>query len=150
MSTVLASQGGVMPSDVPACDPFAWTELASCWDAGDFGVVHDWLGLRWNHLIQTRPDGHADKDARFLQALAFAALAFHFTQNQKQDGAALVADDALSLLPDYLPSHRGLEVAPVIASLSALRPLLEGLAPEDDCPMRPFTFNRLSYTSTGP
>ncbi|MBI5262726.1 MAG: DUF309 domain-containing protein [Bradyrhizobium sp.] len=149
MTTVLAGQCGSMPPEVRACDPFAWAELADFWDAGDFRAVHDWLGLRWNHLIQTRPGGHADKDARFLQALAFAALAFHFTQNQKQDGAALVADDALSMLPGYLPLYRGLDVAPVIATLSTLRPLLEGLAPEDDCPMRPFTFNRLSYTSPG-
>lgn len=150
MTTVLAGLNGSAPSEVLTCDPFAWAELAACWNAGDFREVHDWLGLRWNYLIQTRPGGHEDKDARFLQALAFAALAFHFTQNQKQEGAALVADDALSMLPAYLPSYRGLDVAPVIASLSALRPLLEGLAPEDDCPMRPFTFKRLSYTSTGP
>lgn len=130
---------------VPLCDPFAWGELAVLWDAGDFRGVHDWLGLRWNHLIQSRPAGHADRDARFLQGLAFAALTFHFTQNQKQDGAALMADDALAMLPNYLPAYRGLEVEPVLATLRVLRPLLDGLDPEDDCPMQPFVFNRLKY-----
>lgn len=128
-----------------ACEPFAWDELAVLWDAGDFSGVHDWLGLRWNHLIQTRPSGHNDPDARFLQGLAFAALCFHFTQNQKQDGAALLADDAMVALTSFRPAHRGVVVAPILETLSILRPLLNGLDPEDDCPMRPFIFNRLVY-----
>ena len=65
------------------------------WNAGDFGGVHDWLGLRWNKLVQIAFTRGDDKDARFLQGLAFAALAFHFTQNRNQDGARLLADDAL-------------------------------------------------------
>ncbi len=145
MSGCLANGAISGEPDIPACDPFAWGELAALWDAGDFRGVHDWLGLRWNHLIQTRPAGHEDRDARFLQGLAFAALAFHFTQNGNQDGAAMMVDDALRVLPDYSPSYRGVEVGPVLDTLRILRPMLDGLAPEDDCPMQPFTFNPLSY-----
>ena len=143
MSTCLANGAASPSTDVPACDPFAWGELAALWDAGDFRGVHDWLGLRWNYLIQTRPSGHADKDARFLQGLAFAALSFHFTRNEKQDGAALMAGDALAMLPAYAPAYRGVQVEPILATLRVLRPMLDGLAPEDGCPMRPFVFNKL-------
>ncbi|HUX62256.1 hypothetical protein [Sulfuricella sp.] len=124
---------------------FAWDELALLWDGNNFGAVHDWLGERWNHLIQTRPGGHEDPDAQFLQGLAFAALAFHFTQNHNQDGAALLAEDALAMLPRFLPSCRGVEIAPVLENLNTLLPLLEGLDHEADCPMQPFVFNKFSY-----
>lgn len=145
MSGCLANGAILRPPEVPVCEPFAWEELAALWDAGDFRGVHDWLGLRWNHLIQTRPAGHEDSDARFLQGLAFAALAFHFTQDGKQDGAALMADDALRVLPGYAPAYRGVKLEPVLETLRILRPMLDGLAPEDECPMRPFSFNPLSY-----
>ncbi len=124
---------------------FAWDELALLWDGNNFGAVHDWLGERWNHLIQTRPGGHEDPDAQFLQGLAFAALAFYFTQNHNQDGAALFAEDALSMLPRFLPAYRGLEMAPVLEALNTLLPLLDGLVHEAACPMQPFVFNKLTY-----
>lgn len=136
---------GIVLEPKPLGTPCAWDELAALWNAGDFGAVHDWLGLRWNQLIQTRPGGVDDTDARFLQGLAFAALAFHFTQNQNQDGARLLADDALAVLPEYGPAHMGVEVTPVLRTLNALRPLLDGLDTEADCPMRPFVFNKLIF-----
>lgn len=148
MNTAALNGAASEASPVLGCDPFAWWELAILWDAGDFHGVHDWLGLRWSHLIQSRPGGHADRDASFLQGLAFAALAFHFTQNQKQDGAVLMADDALAMLPGYLPAYRGLAVEPVLATLRELRPRLDGLDAEDECPMHPFVFNRLQYGKT--
>ncbi|RZI40418.1 DUF309 domain-containing protein [Herbaspirillum sp. HC18] len=124
---------------------FAWDELALLWNGNNYGGVHDWLGERWNHLIQSRPEGHDDKDARFLQGLAFAALAFHFAQSRNLEGAALLADDALNVLPAYLPAYRGVQVDPVIETLTALRPLLDGLAQDAECPMPPKNFNKLSY-----
>lgn len=126
----------------------SWRELASCWDSHDFGAAHDWLGERWNHLIQTRPGGHDDPDARFLQGVAFTALAFHFTRNRNQEGARLLLDDALEVLRDYLPSHRGLRVAPMLESLRALQPLLAGIAPDAPCPMEPFSCRPLVYEDT--
>ena len=124
---------------------FAWDELALLWDGNNFGGVHDWLGERWNHLIQTRPGGHEDPDAQFLQGLAFAALAFHFTQNHNQDGAGLLAEDAVAKLTGFLPAYRGVEVAPVLETLNALLPLLVDVDREGDCPMQPFVFNKLAY-----
>ncbi|MDD5241830.1 MAG: DUF309 domain-containing protein [Sulfuricella sp.] len=124
---------------------FAWDELELQWNGNNFGAVHDWLGERWNHLIQTRPEGHDDPDAQFMQGLAFAALAFHFTQNHNQDGAALLAEDAVSKLTGFLPAYCGVEVAPVLETLNILLPLLVGLEHEADCPMQPFIFNKLAY-----
>ena len=124
---------------------FAWDELELLWNGNNFGAVHDWLGERWNHLIQTRPGGHEDPDAQFLQGLAFAALAFHFTQNHNQDGAALLAEDALAILSRFLPVCHGVEVAPILETLNTLLPLLEGLDHEADCPMQPFACNKLAY-----
>jgi hypothetical protein len=138
----------MIPKEVPiyvADNAFAWDELAELWNAGNFSAVHDWLGLRWSHLIQTRPDGLNDQDALFLQGLAFAALSFHFTQNQKQDGAALFADDAREALTTFAPAYQGVEVGPILETLRFLRPLLNGLRPDDDCPMQPFVFNRFVY-----
>jgi uncharacterized protein len=123
----------------------AWDELASLWNAGDFGAVHDWLGLRWSRLVQTHASGVDDRDARFLQGLAFAALAFHFTQNRNQDGARLLADDALAVLPEYRPAHLGVEVGLVLKSLTALRPMLEDLDTGAACPIQPFVPGKLIY-----
>lgn len=126
-------------------DEFAWHELALLWNSSNFGGVHDWLGERWSHLAQVRSDGIDDTDAQFLQGLAFAALALHFTQNRNQEGAALLADDALDVLSHFPSAYRGLTVAPVMETLAVLRPLLDGLAPDADCPMRPLVFSKLSY-----
>jgi hypothetical protein len=127
---------------------FQWHELAALWDSMEFGAVHDWLGERWCHLIQSDPQGQDHPDAQFLQGLSFAALAFHFTRDYNQDGALLLADDALRVLPRFLPSYRGVDVAPVIESLNVLRPLLVGLDPEADCPLRPFTCNKFKFEPT--
>jgi hypothetical protein len=124
---------------------YAWDELALLWNAGNFGGVHDWLGLRWSRLVQTRARGTDDRDARFLQALAFAALAFHFTQNRNQDGARLLADDALAVLPEFGTAHLGVETAPVLKGLRTLRPMLENLETEADCPMQPLASGQLIY-----
>lgn len=124
---------------------FIWDELELLWNAHNFGGVHDWLGERWNYLIQSRPDGQNDTDAQFLQCLAFAALALHFTRHHNQEGATLMADDALALLPAYLPTYRGLSVAPVLETLNTLRPLLDGIDNQAECPLHPFACNKLCY-----
>ncbi len=66
-------------------------------------------------------------------------------RTSNQDGARLLADDALGVLPEYRPAHMGVEVAPVLKTLKTLRPLLDGLDTEADCPMQPFVFNKLIY-----
>jgi hypothetical protein len=116
---------------------YPWDELATLWTRNEFGGVHDWLGARWNRLIQERPEGHADRDAAFLQGLAFAALAFHFTQSRNQDGARLLADDALRALEPYVPAYAGIALEPVLDSVRLLRSRLDGLEDEADCPVPP-------------
>lgn len=140
MSAVLQDRGGMARSEY-----FHWDELGMLWDANNFGGVHDWLGERWNFLIQSSPLGNRDHDAKFFQGLAYAALAFYFTQNFNQEGAALMVDDALEVLPQFGPVCHGIHVDPIIDSLLTLRPLLQGIAPDAACPLQPFACHKLKY-----
>lgn len=120
-----------------------WDELVFFWNNNDFDQAHDWLNERWGRLVQTSPIGDRDPDARFLQGIAFAALALHFTQNSNQEGARLLLDDALMVLNQYQPSHLGVKVEPILETLQTLRPAIAVLAPDDDCPFQPFVYNKL-------
>lgn len=120
-----------------------WGELQHLWNEGDFGSVHDWLNERWAHLVKDRVGGDKDTDARFMQGLAFAALALHFTQNANQDGARLLLDDALMVLPQYAPSHLGIMVEPVLETLHNLRPTIAHLGANDEYPNQHLDFNNL-------
>lgn len=101
-----------------------WDELASYWHAGDFRTVHDWLNERWARLVQERPDGANDPFARFLQGLAFAALAFHFAEEENTESAGIFLADALDVLPRFAPAYAGIELAPVIDALGELQAAL--------------------------
>jgi hypothetical protein len=120
-----------------------WGELQHFWNAGDFGLVHDWLNDRWAHLVKDRMGGDKDQDARFMQGLAFAALALHFTQTANQDGARLLLDDALMVLPQYSPSHLGVMVEPVLETLHNLRPIIAPLGANDEYPYQHLDFKKL-------
>ncbi|HLY96389.1 MAG: hypothetical protein ACM3W8_05220 [Sideroxydans sp.] len=120
-----------------------WDELAHHWNENEFQAVHDWLNQRWATLVRDRVGGDKDPDARFLQGLAFAALALFFTQNGNQESAAIFIDDALMILPQYTPSHLGIRVEPVLETLHTLRPAISLLAPDDECPFQPFVYNKL-------
>ena len=122
-----------------------WDELAHHWNNNEFHLVHDWLNQRWSKLIQSSPAGDKDPDARFLQGLAFAALALYFTQNHNQEGARLLLDDALMVLPQYAPSHQGIRIEPILETLHRLRPAISLLGPDDECPFQPFVYNRLVF-----
>jgi hypothetical protein len=124
---------------------YDWEELAALWDGNDFRGVHDWLNVRWGELVKTRLLGPADPDTEFLQGLAFAALALHFTQNGNQEGALLMLDDALVVLAKYVPSRQGVAVEPVLETLASLRPLLVGLEPDAECPLQPFACNKFRF-----
>lgn len=122
---------------------YDWSELAYLWDQNDMSGVHDWLNARWSRLVETRLLGQRDPDAEFLQALAFAALALHFTQNRNQVGALLMLDDALLALGRMRPGRFGVRVDPVIDTLNELRPTIVALAPDDAYPAQPFVYRRL-------
>lgn len=124
---------------------YDWSELAHLWNRNDMDAVHDWLNERWSRLIQSRMQGAADPDARFLQGLAFAALALFFTQNRNQVGALLCLDDALMMLAAYRPAHFGIRVDPVLETLDELRPLIVGLGQDDECPMQPFVYRKMEF-----
>lgn len=121
---------------------YDWEELAALWDGNDLRAVHDWLNARWSQLVSTRLLRDEDPDARFLQGLAFAALALHFTQVENQEGALMMLDDALVFLTPYAPSHQGVAVEPILQSLEELRPLLVGLPPQAPCPVQPFVYRK--------
>lgn len=124
---------------------YDWAELAHLWNRNDMRGVHDWLNQRWSRLVETRMMGYRDTDAEFLQALAFAALAVHFTQNRNQEGALLMLDDALVALTRFRPGLFGVRVDPILDTLNELRPMIVGLAPEDACPMQPFVYRRFEF-----
>ena len=121
---------------------YDWEELADLWDGNDFRAVHDWLNARWGELVAGRVLRDEDPDARFLQGLAFAALALHFTQHENQDGALMMLEDAQVFLTPYGPSHQGVAVDPVLQTLAELRPWLVGLPPRASCPVQPFVYRK--------
>ena len=140
MSAVMQDKGGMERAEY-----FHWDEMAMQWNANNFGEVHDWLGERWNFLIQSSPLGQDDPDAKFFQGLAYVALAFYFTQNFNQEGAAVMAEDALKVLPKFSPVYHGIHVNPIIEDIQVLLPYLQGIATDAACPMKPFGYNKLKY-----
>lgn len=101
-----------------------WDELAALWQAGDFRGVHDWINERWSHTVQTSPQGDADPFARFLQGVAFAALAFHFAEEQNGESATIFVEDGLNVLSSFPPSYGGIEITPMVDALAELRQYL--------------------------
>lgn len=140
------------PRDLPPPDRqvlahLDWKEVAVMWNSNDLGALHDWLNERWSRLIQNSLLGNKDPEAEFLQGLAYATLALYFTQNQNQEGALLLIDDAQMALAKYQPRFLGVHVAPILGALQDLRPLLVGLAPDADCPLYPFVYPKFEYTN---
>lgn len=133
------------PADAPSWQHFDWRELAQLWDSNDLAAAHDWLNERWSGLVRNRIGGQADPEARFLQSLAYAVLALHFTQIGNQAGARVVLDDALITLAAYRPSFLGVRIDPIYATLDDLKPMLSGLADDAPCPMFPFAYRRFEY-----
>lgn len=123
-----------------------WREVAAMWNGNDLGMLHDWLNERWSRLIRNSMLGQKDPEAEFLQGLAFATLALFFTQNQNQEGALMLIDDAQMALAKYRPRFLGVNVDPILDALAELRPLLVGLAPDAECPLYPFVYPKFEYT----
>jgi hypothetical protein len=134
------------PPDRQVLSGIDWSEAAAMWNGNQMGQLHDWLNERWSRLIRNSLLGTKDPEAEFLQGLAFAALALFFTQNRNQEGALLMLDDALIALSKYRPQFLGVRIDAILASLQELRPLLVGLAPEDDCPLYPFVYPKFEYS----
>lgn len=135
------------PPDRQVLSTIDWVEAAAMWDGNQLGQLHDWLNERWSRLIRNSLLGAKDPEAEFLQGLAYATLALFFTQNQNQEGALLMLDDALIALGKYRPSFLGVNVEPILGALQEMRPLLVGLAPDDDCPLYPFVYPKFEYTA---
>lgn len=98
-----------------------WDELAVLWQSGDFRGVHDWINERWSRTVQESPQGDADPFARFLQGMAFAALAFHFAEEQNGESAHIFVEDGLDVLSRFPPSYAGVEITPMVDALAELR-----------------------------
>ncbi|OIP10172.1 MAG: DUF309 domain-containing protein [Betaproteobacteria bacterium CG2_30_68_42] len=134
------------PPDRGVLSAIDWSEVAAMWNGNQLGQLHDWLNERWARLIRNSLLGTKDPEAEFLQGLAFATLALFFTQNANQEGALLMIDDAQMALAKYSPRFLGVHVEPILGALRELRPLLAGLAPDDPCPLYPFTYPKFEYT----
>lgn len=135
------------PPDRQVLSTIDWSTAASMWNDNHLGQLHDWLNERWSRLIRNSLLGTKDPEAEFLQGLAYAALALFFTQNRNQEGALLMIDDAQMALAKYRPRFLGVHVDPILGALQELRPLLVGLAPDDDCPLYPFVYPKFEYAS---
>lgn len=133
------------PADAPSWAHFAWDELAHLWNGNELAAAHDWLNERWSGLIRNRPGGVADPEAQFLQSLAYAVLALHFTQTGNQEGARVVLDDALIALARYRPRFLGVHVDPIYATLDDLKPMLAALPADAECPMFPFVYRKFEH-----
>lgn len=120
------------------------------WNDNQLGQLHDWLNERWSRLVRNSVLGTKDPEAELLQALAFATMALFFTQNQNQEGALLMLDDAVMALGKYRPTYLGIQIEPIYATLQDLRPMLVGLAPNADCPMVPFVYPKFEFTRSAP
>ena len=143
----LATPRELPPPDRQVLSLLDWKEVQVMWDSNDLGILHDWLNERWSRLIRNSLLGTKDPEAEFLQGLAFATLALFFTQNQNQDGALLMLDDAQMVLGKYRPRFLGVNVEPILGALQELRPLLVGLAPEAECPLYPFVYPKFEVTT---
>lgn len=141
----LAAHPLVIPGGEPLSEDCDWEEFASFWNGNDLAAAHDWLNIRWSRIVETSLAGNTDPVAQFLQGIAFATLALHFTQCRNQDGARLMLDDALIALSKYRPAFLGVRVDPVIGTLQDLRPLIAGLAPDAEHPVFPFVYRKFEY-----
>lgn len=140
----------ILPPDRQVLAELDWGEVAALWNSNALGTLHDLLNERWSRLIRNSPFGSSDPEAGLLQALAFATLALFFTQNHNQEGALLVADDALVALARYRPHYLGIRIDPIYDTLQQLRPLLTGLAPQAECPLMPFVYAKFEYARGAP
>lgn len=140
----------ILPPDRQVLSELDWGEVATLWNDNQLGALHDWLNQRWSRLIRNSVLGQSDPEAELLQALAFATLALFFTQNQNQEGALLMLDDALIALGKYRPAYLGVRIEPIYATLQELRPMLVGLAPNADCPMWPFVYPKFEFDRANP
>lgn len=139
---------GARPLLVPTKDlgqAYEWETFAHLWNSNDLRGAHDWLNGHWSALIDKRVAGEADPEARFLQALGFATIALCFTQENNQEGALLMLDDALIGLAPYRPAYLGVHVDPIVATLQELRPVIAALAPDGECPLWPFVYCRFEF-----
>lgn len=102
-----------------------WDEVLSAWQEGDFRYVHDWLNERWARAVREAVAGETDPFARFLQGLAFAALAFHFAGEHNRESAALFVEDGLSTLSRFPRTFAGIEITPILDALAELQRVLE-------------------------
>ena len=128
---------------------YNWEELALLWNIHDFRAVHDWLNMRWSGLVQSRVLRDQDPDACFLQGLAFAALALHFTESGNHEGARMMMDDAQVFLVPYVPNHEGVEVEPVLEMLAEVRTRLAGLPLDTPCVLQASGRHRFRLARAG-
>lgn len=140
----------ILPPDRQVLSEMDWSEVAHMWNDNQLGQLHDWLNERWSRLVRNSVLGTKDPEAELLQALAFATMALFFTQNQNQEGALLMLDDAVMALGKYRPTYLGIQIEPIYATLQDLRPMLVGLAPNADCPMVPFVYPKFEFTRSAP
>jgi len=102
-------------------------------DEGDYHAAHEEFEKCWLK--------NEAADADFFKGLIQAAICMHHFQRANLDGARKLYSGHRRLLGEYLPEHRGIDVAALVAAMqAALRPVLRaaaGEAVEFDAASRP-------------
>lgn len=102
-------------------------------DAGEYHPAHELLDELW--------EASEGRDADFFKGLIQAAICLHHWQHGNPDGARKLYSGHRRYLAAYLPAHRGIDVAGLLADMqAALGPLLRagtGEAPAFDAERRP-------------
>ena len=117
----------------PAGGGDALERAIELFDAGEYHAAHELLDELW--------ESTQGRDADFYKGLIQAAICLHHWQNGNRDGARKLYSGHRRYLAAYLPAHRGIDVAGLLAAMqAALEPLLRagpGDAPPLDAERRP-------------
>jgi predicted metal-dependent hydrolase len=106
---------------------------AELFDAAEYHAAHEVLDELWERS--------SARDSDFLKGLIQACIALHHYAAGNPDGARKLYSGHRRYLAAYLPSHRGVDVARLLADMQAfLAPLLRsrpGSEPPFDAASRP-------------
>ena len=84
---------------------------AALFDAGDYHEAHEVLDELWEHA--------SARDSDFLKGLIQACIALHHYRAGNCDGARKLYSGHRQYLAGYLPAHRGLDVARLLADMQS-------------------------------
>ena len=110
---------------------------AGLFDAGEYHAAHEVLDELWE-------DASA-RDSDFLKGLIQACIALHHYSRGNADGARKLYSGHRQYLAAYLPAHRGLDVARLLADMQATLAGVLRARPGQEPPFDPERRPRLHF-----